>query len=180
MLGLFNKISDRYPKLELGTREGMTGYIDFLLWHEIDSPIVWGVDAYGRKFFVMKFVTGKGQQVMETYFQRYVGSELWHSCGHANFEILNTSGTGLTPEQSDFLDRLYRGDAIACDRDRCETYRIFNIRNTSIRLMTDSEVKESLHCRYSDSTGYALPPIGQLETETLSASDFVLLEGSCS
>ena len=41
------------PILDIQSREGATGYIDFIDINEVTSPLMRGVDVYNRPFFTI-------------------------------------------------------------------------------------------------------------------------------
>lgn len=102
------------PNLDIGRREGSTGYIDFLKWDEVTEPVMKGMDLYGRRFVVVKMnIENEDINFMETYFQRY--SDLltkWMSCGHATRKFINTIGTGLDSDQIDLLKRVINKEEV--------------------------------------------------------------------
>lgn len=85
-----------YPRLDIGNRRGWTDYIDFIRQNEVTEPIMWGIDIHGRPFAVIRFVgenkDGKDIHFMQTFFQRYTDSNLWHGCGHGGLELIDTCG----------------------------------------------------------------------------------------
>ena len=53
--------NNSYPILDVGNRQGMTDYIDFIHESEVTSPVMRGIDRFKRPFIVMKVVcTFKG------------------------------------------------------------------------------------------------------------------------
>ena len=90
------------PILDIGTREGWTGYIDFITWDEVHESLMKGKDRIGRKFIVAKFTVGE-RQIMQTFFQRYSDtSHPWMGCGHATINLIDTCG-GITEDQVQLL-----------------------------------------------------------------------------
>ena len=83
-----NEEVEKYPVLDIGSRYGQTGYIDFINIKEVTSPIMRGVDNWGRKFIVFKLLID-GKLVLQTLFQRYKDNlYLWKGCGHCNINPL--------------------------------------------------------------------------------------------
>ena len=60
------------PNLNIGKRNGMTDYIDFIQFNEVDT-IAKGTDWFGRVFIVIKCVIDN-RPIMQTFFQRYSNS----------------------------------------------------------------------------------------------------------
>ena len=89
------------PILDLGTRSGWTDYIDFITWEEVTEPVMKGIDCYGRKFVVVKFLVNQ-IRIMQTFFQRYTNGSGWMGCGHATINLIDTSG-GMRDNQVDFI-----------------------------------------------------------------------------
>jgi hypothetical protein len=96
---------EKYPYLNIGDKIGDTEYIDFLQWDEVKYPVMYGVDSYNRLFFVIKAEIN-GQQVMQTFFQRYSNkTSLWNSGGNNTANFIRTEG-GMTDNQFKFLFKL--------------------------------------------------------------------------
>ena len=73
------------PQLNIGNRQGNTGYIDFIEIEELTSPRMGGRDSCGRHFLVAKGKTmladGSSIPFFQTFFQRYTGEYiLWVGC----------------------------------------------------------------------------------------------------
>ena len=103
------------PILNIGTRKGCTGYIDFITCEEVRHGLMRGLDLFDRPFVVIKFLITKSDGSrhvrMQTFFQRYSKNKLiWQSGGHATTLLLETVG-GVTPAQFEFLNRLVSGDS---------------------------------------------------------------------
>ena len=142
MLDLFNKLNDKYDKLDTGNRNGSTDYIDYLDWDEVKYPIMCGIDKFNRPFFVLKFIINDdvNSKYMQTYFQRYTNDKyVWQACGHATPEIISSSG-GIDKDQIKFLEAIINGNIIECTDEISYKYRINRlINNKKIRLMTDKD-----------------------------------------
>ena len=70
----FLPLIDDLPVLDLGGRQGATGYIDFVRAEDMPFPVMRGVDVYGRPFVAIKAQTA-GEcdfiEVVGVFFQRY-------------------------------------------------------------------------------------------------------------
>lgn len=91
------------PNLNIGKRNGMTDYIDFIQFNEVDT-IAKGTDWFGRVFIVIKCVIDN-RPIMQTFFQRYSNSNSgWMGCGkgHATELLIDTSG-GMDDKQFKLL-----------------------------------------------------------------------------
>ena len=69
------------PKLNLGDKNGTTGYIDFVTSKDMSHPIMQGYDSGGRKFVAIKVntvntETGDKSPVVGTFFERYSDNPL--------------------------------------------------------------------------------------------------------
>ena len=61
-----------FPRLDIGSREGDTDYIDFLQVDEVTHPVMIWVDRFNRPFIVAKYnVEGADTIIMDTYFKRF-------------------------------------------------------------------------------------------------------------
>lgn len=61
----------KLPILDIGEREGGTGYIDFIDPSEMTAPIMRGVDKYNREFFVIRAKNNTtGEHSCTCYFER--------------------------------------------------------------------------------------------------------------
>ena len=97
------------PVLDIGERQGVTGYIDFISWKEVKHPIMIGRDTNGRRFIVIKMILNN-QKIMQTYFQRYTNSEnLWMGCGCYTRNLFYTSG-GINAEQIELVRQIIKGN----------------------------------------------------------------------
>ena len=92
------------PNLNIGKRNGMTDYIDFIPFNEVNA-MAKGTDCFGRKFIVIKCVIAN-RPIMQTFFQRYSDSTShWMGCGHATELLIDTSG-GMKDEHFKLLSDL--------------------------------------------------------------------------
>jgi hypothetical protein len=86
-----------FPILDIGKREGQTGYIDFILPSELNEhSIMKGVDHANRRFLVFKSETvlnGITVQMLTTFFQRYSNNPtLYHTAGNHTKYLFDTAG----------------------------------------------------------------------------------------
>tara|TARA_B100000768_G_C11231725_1_gene355354 strand:+ start:299 stop:826 length:528 start_codon:yes stop_codon:yes gene_type:complete len=111
---MFNEIR-KYPKFNTKNRNGLTDYIDYLLWSEVTYPIMTGYDMYFRNFIVIKFWIN-GEKIMQTFFERHTnyyqrntwGKYGWQGCGHATPNLLIETIGGMTKEQFDFIEEIVK------------------------------------------------------------------------
>ena len=102
---IFKSIMDNpnIPVLNIGTRTGVTGYIDFITYDEVVEPVMKGTDIHGRNFIVLKFVINNIFG-MQTFFKRYYGDgpgpSLWMGCGMVN--LIETCG-GIKQIQAELI-----------------------------------------------------------------------------
>lgn len=80
---------EKLPILDIGNREGSTGYIDFIKPEEMTAPIMRGKDKYGREFFIIRARINGGEVVTQTFFRRYTKENTWSD---ANTSIIQHSG----------------------------------------------------------------------------------------
>lgn len=66
---------NRLPVLDIGTRTGDTGYLDFLRVNDLPHPVMRGMDKLGRPFIALKLRSNlpkdRGREFVVTFFQRY-------------------------------------------------------------------------------------------------------------
>jgi hypothetical protein len=103
-----------YPVL-ITTLEGHTGYIDFIEYSDVSSPVTKGYDIHGRPFFVVRAMItrqdGSTFDVFQTFFQRYTEGGYWMGCGHGGNKFINTDG-GLQERQALFLTELLENNCM--------------------------------------------------------------------
>ena len=114
-LDFYNKITNI---LDIGNREGITDYIDFINENEITHNLMKGVDVCNRKFIVMKVgimdpETGKLKRFQQVFFQRYSGDYYhWMSARIiGQFEFMHSYG-GMREEQYKMLNDLVNGKTL--------------------------------------------------------------------
>ncbi len=70
---------DRLPVLDIGTRTGDTGYLDFLRPSDLSQSIMRGADRLGRPFIALKLRSNRpvdqGREFVVTFFQRYTDDD---------------------------------------------------------------------------------------------------------
>ena len=136
-MDLFN--IQNIPMLGIEKRMGCTDYIDFLKWDEVTSPIIKGVDIYGRFFIVIKLIVD-GNKIMETYFQRFTDNyNHWMACGHATRSFLSTSGTGLIKEQVELLKKVMNCETVLIEEKHNTEYG--NFIGDYVRLYNEKKEK---------------------------------------
>jgi len=92
---IFNK--NDYPILDIGNRQGTTGYIDFIKPSELmNHSIMKGIDNMNRRFLVCKsetVVNRRNVQMFTTFFQRYSNNPtLYHTAGNYTKYLFDTAG----------------------------------------------------------------------------------------
>lgn len=68
-----DKLND-LPILDIGSDQGMTGYIDFIQVSDMTEPIMKGLDKFKRPFLAILFKVkheGEIKHAVATFFQRY-------------------------------------------------------------------------------------------------------------
>ena len=109
---MFNVDKETIPKLDIGNKVGFTDYIDFLRESDVPYPVMRGIDTYNRPFFVIKFIIDNNYTLMQTFFQRYTNnSQLWHGCGHATMNLIQTTG-GMDNEQFKMIEDIINGKVV--------------------------------------------------------------------
>jgi hypothetical protein len=86
-----------YPILDIGNRQGTTGYIDFIKPSELmNHSIMKGIDNTNRRFLVFKsetLVNRKNVKMFTTFFQRYSNHPtLYHTAGNYTKYLFDTAG----------------------------------------------------------------------------------------
>ena len=119
-----------YPTFDVKNRNGVTDYIDYLRWNEIDHSVMVGVDKFRRKFMVVKMLVNDDQKVMQTFFQRYTDGSGWMGCGHATSSNLIDTIGGMTNEQFVLIKNILTGSNISIK----EEHRPTDIKFKNVRL----------------------------------------------
>ena len=115
--------------LNIGMRNGYTGYLDFISPNELGSNVIMkGKDLHSRPFFVFKaffeYSNGEKKNTFTTFFQRYDDDKnLWHCCGHHGENLMITEG-GTNLEQFELLYKLFSSGEYKIDRKLIEKQRL--------------------------------------------------------
>lgn len=112
---VYEKHVSNYPRLNIGERIGPTGYIDFLEESDLNDRVSFGVDKFGRKFIVIKFLLethdGKKENRFQTFFQRYSdNTQLWMGAGKSH-QLMDTCG-GMEQVQIKLIDDTLSGSQV--------------------------------------------------------------------
>jgi hypothetical protein len=116
-------------KLDIGDRNGSTGYLDFIKPDELGTNnIMKGLDCDLRSFFVFKaefeYPNGLKKKTFTTFFQRYSDNELlWHCCGHYGPNLMYTEG-GANNEQIKLLYELFSSGEYKINKDQIDEQRL--------------------------------------------------------
>ena len=116
MQKVYDSHHQRFNVLNLGGREGSTGYIDFIEKSEVPHKVMVGVDKFGREFIVLKCIVtrrnGNKINCFQTFFRRYVSDkELWAS-GSSWYDTLLMTVGGINSDQTLFLDDLLENESV--------------------------------------------------------------------
>jgi hypothetical protein len=79
------------PVLDIGKREGKSGYIDFIEPEEMTAPIMRGRDSHDREFFTIRAENNRGDRVCHTFFQRHPQGSSWTHVS-AGSSLIGVSG----------------------------------------------------------------------------------------
>ena len=150
-----------YPILDIGNRQGTTGYIDFIKPSELmNHSIMKGIDNSNRRFLVFKsetLVNRRNVQMFTTFFQRYSNNPtLYHTAGNYTKYLFDTSG-GCKLFQLKYLRDLLKNREIQLKYEDVEklnvTYRsLYNYNdedksavNDTIRIGWRSNLRDLLN-----------------------------------
>jgi hypothetical protein len=117
------------PILDIGNKNGVTDYLDFIKPEELKSNnIVKGRDISSRPFIVFKaefeYPNGIKKKTFTTFFQRYSDNDLlWHSCGHYGINLMCTDG-GASGEQIKMLYELLSSGEYKINREIIHEQRL--------------------------------------------------------
>lgn len=118
-----NKIKNlNLPNLDIGIKNGTTGYLDFINPNELGTNnIMKGWDSLARPFLVFKaefeYPNGLKKKTFTTFFQRYSDNYLlWHCCGHYGVNLMFTEG-GANTEQIKMLYELFSTGEYKINKD---------------------------------------------------------------
>ena len=112
-----NIMNMRYNTLQLGERQGLTGYLDFIQKSELgDNNIMKGQDMYNRYFIVVKsyflYKDNTHTNMFTTFFQRYDNNNtLWMSAGSLKYIMMHTDG-GMSLDQFILLNDLLTNGSV--------------------------------------------------------------------
>jgi hypothetical protein len=126
---LYKMFSLNFNKLDIGTRNGHTGYLDFIKPEELDlNDVMSGIDSSSRKFVVFKaeieLNNGKKIKTFSTLFQRYSDNDLnYHICGHYGKHLFETDG-GICNDQVKMLFELLSSGTYKLNKDRLCNLRL--------------------------------------------------------
>lgn len=145
-----------FPILDLSSRYGSTGYIDFIEPTELGlNNVMMGKDGYYdidgnynlcRPFFVFKaeleYPNGIKKQIFTTFFQRYTDMiNLWHCCSHYGPILMHTEGGASTAQIKMLYELLVSGE-YKLTRDKINEFRLnYHLDNTFNH--EDDEIDES-------------------------------------
>ena len=111
------------PNLNIGKRNGMTDYIDFIPFNEVNA-MAKGTDCFGREFIVIKCVIDN-RPIMQTFFQRYSDyTSNWMGCGHATELLIDTSG-GMNDKQFNLLADLIMEKNVIIKKEHSPTSQYY-------------------------------------------------------
>lgn len=85
--GAFEKL----PIIDIGEREGNTGYIDFITPEDMSAPIMRGEDKHQREFFVIKVVDENGKQYCQAFFNHFKGMH-WTNGSKPLMDFMDVNG----------------------------------------------------------------------------------------
>jgi hypothetical protein len=97
-----------YPILNT-TLVGHNGYIDFIKYEDVSSPVAKGYDIHGRPFIVIRAMItrqdGSSFNVFQTFFQRNNKGGYWMGGGKVGTKFIYTDG-GFQSRHALFLTNL--------------------------------------------------------------------------
>lgn len=125
---LENIFNNNYSILDLKSRTGSTGYIDFIMPDELgELNIMKGKDILNRNFIVFKselLIDNKKIKMFTTFFQRYNDNSItYHTAGHYGNLLFNTEG-GCSLTQIKYLYNLLQNNTIELDYFEAGDFRI--------------------------------------------------------
>lgn len=112
----------KVPVMDIGNKNGTTGYLDFIRPDELGSNnIMKGYDSVSRLFIVFKaefeYPNGLKKKTFTTFFQRYSDNILsWQCCGHYGTILMYTEG-GTNNEQYKLLCELFLSGIYKINKD---------------------------------------------------------------
>jgi len=118
--------------LDIGDREGFTGYIDFINPEELKNEnVMKGKDRYNRQFIVFKSkitpLNSDPIQFFTTFFKRYTSDYniIYHTAGHYGELLFKTEG-GATISQMNILYELLKNGNVELTYEQMRENRIEN------------------------------------------------------
>ena len=150
-------VFEAIPILDIGTRMGITNYIDFIDPVEMkDHAVLRGVDLYGRPFICIRVEvthvpSGQIAWAYATFFQRYTeDDDIWMGTGPYD-PLIYTTG-GMTEKQCMLIAKLISGYRMRIIKSDWELYRFQyslvkhgnQTRDASGKLMNVTYENESL------------------------------------
>ncbi len=127
------------PRLNIGSRQGSTDYIDFIKQEELgDNSAMFGVDLFNREFLVIKgiFTTfdGKERPFFQTFFKRMsYDNSRWNEAGY--YQKLLSVGGGLDSTQKKLLTDLVKNKIVNITDDNYKDLKSYhNDTITKIKL----------------------------------------------
>ena len=116
MKQVFKDQRKRFPKLDLGERTGVTGYIDFIHideFEEEEGPVKTGRDIDDRMFIVVAMKVEEGKKLVQVFFQRYEDREdIWAIASVEDDEGKDFPGlffAGVSEEQETLIKDIING-----------------------------------------------------------------------
>lgn len=114
---------DNIPILDIGSKIGDTGYIDFLKWEDVEYPIMKGIDILKRPFIVIKTIIDN-TLFMETYFKRHNKPySSWHCSGKYTNTLITTYG-GMNAQHALYVKSLIEKGEVTILEEHTD-YKIF-------------------------------------------------------
>jgi hypothetical protein len=120
-----------FPLLDIGKRNGNTGYLDFIKPDELKTNnVVKGIDFCSRPFITFKatieFQNGEKLKTFTTFFKRYTDNQLiWHCCGNFGENLFNTEG-GAKNNQIEMLYQLLKDGEFKLENYDSNDLRLYN------------------------------------------------------
>jgi hypothetical protein len=114
-----------FPQLNIGKNLGLTGYLDFFEYDDLQSnKIMKGCDSANRPFYVfnaeIKYQDITLKKTLTSFFQRYSDcTTLWHCCGKYPDYLMDTTG-GVNIHQLEMLYNLFLTGKVKIDLENIE------------------------------------------------------------
>ena len=136
-------MSRNYPILDIGNREGHTGYIDFINDDEVIYPVMKGKDNDNRPFIIVKVIISNKVYV-QTFFQRYYDdNDLWMGCMVWGASSFITTIGGMQMYQAMLIQNIINGDVIQIKLDHRPVFidRFQDLQDQSVMLYDEEKWK---------------------------------------